>query len=40
MKWRLLLAFCGLLTMVLVAQDVPLANYLRRWRASACCARL
>lgn len=30
MKWRLLLAFCGLLTMVLVAQDVPLASYLRR----------
>ncbi len=30
MKWRLLLAFCGLLTMVLVAQDVPLATYLRR----------
>jgi len=29
-KWRLLLAFCGLLTMVLVAQDVPLATYLRR----------
>jgi hypothetical protein len=30
MKWRLLLAMSGLLTMVLVAQDVPLANYLRR----------
>lgn len=30
MKWRLLLAFTGLLTMVLVAQDVPLATYLRR----------
>ena len=30
MKWRLILAFCGLLTMVLVAQDVPLAGYLRR----------
>ncbi len=29
MKWRLLLAFTGLLTMVLVAQDVPLFNYLR-----------
>ena len=29
MKWRLLLAFTGLLTMVLVAQDVPLVNYLR-----------
>ena len=28
-KWRLLLAFTGLLTMVLVAQDVPLVNYLR-----------
>ena len=30
MKWRLLLAFCGLLTVVLIAQDVPLASYLRR----------
>ena len=30
MKWRLLLAMSGLLTMVLVAQEVPLANYLRR----------
>jgi len=30
MKWRLLLAMSGLLTMVLVAQDVPLAGYLRR----------
>lgn len=30
MKWRLLLAFTGLLTMVLVAQDVPLFSYLRR----------
>ena len=30
MKWRLLLAFTGLLTLVLVAQDVPLATYLRR----------
>lgn len=29
MKWRLLLAFTGLLTMVLVAQDVPLFSYLR-----------
>ncbi|MDO8362313.1 MAG: ATP-binding protein [Actinomycetota bacterium] len=29
MKWRLLLAFCGLLTLVLVAQDVPLYSYLR-----------
>ncbi len=29
MKWRLLLAFAGLLTMVLVAQDVPLLGYLR-----------
>lgn len=29
MKWRLLLAMSGLLTMVLVAQDVPLAGYLR-----------
>ncbi|MGB8860291.1 MAG: HAMP domain-containing sensor histidine kinase [Ilumatobacteraceae bacterium] len=30
MKWRLLLAFAGLLTMVLVAQDVPLVKYLRQ----------
>lgn len=30
MKWRLLLAMSGLITMVLVAQDVPLAGYLRR----------
>jgi signal transduction histidine kinase len=29
MKWRLLAAFAGLITLVLVAQDVPLANYLR-----------
>lgn len=30
MKWRLMLAFAGLIAMVLVAQDVPLASYLRR----------
>ena len=30
MKWRLLIAFTGLLAMVLLAQDVPLASYLRR----------
>lgn len=30
MKWRLLVAFTGLLAMVLLAQDVPLASYLRR----------
>jgi signal transduction histidine kinase len=30
MKWRLLAAFAGLITLVLVAQDVPLANYLRQ----------
>ena len=30
MKWRLLMAFTGLLAMVLLAQDVPLASYLRR----------
>lgn len=30
MKWRLMLAFAGLIAMVLVAQDVPLAGYLRR----------
>ena len=30
MKWRLLAAFTGLLAMVLIAQDVPLASYLRR----------
>jgi signal transduction histidine kinase len=30
MKWRLLLAMSALVTMVLVAQDVPLAGYLRR----------
>ncbi len=29
MKWRLLAAFIGLVTMVLVAQDVPLLSYLR-----------
>ena len=29
MKWRLLLAMCGLLTIVLAAQDIPLASYLR-----------
>ena len=30
MKWRLLAAFTGLLAMVLLVQDVPLASYLRR----------
>ena len=30
MKWRLLLAMTGLIAMVLVAQDVPLAGYLRK----------
>lgn len=29
MKWRLLLAMCGLLTIVLAAQDIPLSSYLR-----------
>ncbi|MEY4338353.1 MAG: hypothetical protein RLZ14_203, partial [Actinomycetota bacterium] len=30
MKWRLLAAFAGLISLVLVAQDIPLASYLRR----------
>jgi signal transduction histidine kinase len=30
MKWRLLAAFAGLITVVLLAQDVPLINYLRK----------
>ncbi len=30
MKWRLLAAFAGLITVVLLAQDIPLATYLRR----------
>lgn len=30
MKWRLMLAFAGLIAMILIAQDVPLASYLRR----------
>ena len=30
MKWRLMLAFGGLIAMVLLAQDIPLASYLRR----------
>ncbi len=30
MKWRLLAAFAGLISLVLVAQDIPLAGYLRR----------
>lgn len=30
MKWRLMVAFAGLIAMVLLAQDVPLASYLRR----------
>ena len=30
MKWRLLLAMTGLISMVLLAQDIPLAGYLRR----------
>jgi|CXWL01.1.fsa_nt_gi signal transduction histidine kinase len=29
MKWRLMLAYAGLIAMVLIAQDVPLASYLR-----------
>jgi signal transduction histidine kinase len=29
MKWRLIVAFTGLLTMVLLAQDIPLTSYLR-----------
>ncbi|MEQ1874068.1 MAG: HAMP domain-containing sensor histidine kinase [Ilumatobacteraceae bacterium] len=29
MKWRLMIAFAGLIAMVLIAQDVPLAGYLR-----------
>ena len=28
-KWRLLAAFTGLIALVLLAQDVPLASYLR-----------
>ena len=30
MKWRLLAAFAGLVAIVLLAQDIPLASYLRR----------
>jgi signal transduction histidine kinase len=30
MKWRLLAAFAGLITVVLLAQDIPLTTYLRR----------
>jgi signal transduction histidine kinase len=30
MKWRLLAAFAGLITVVLLAQDIPLINYLRK----------
>ncbi len=30
MKWRLLAAFAGLIAVVLLAQDIPLASYLRR----------
>ncbi len=30
MKWRLMIAFGGLIAIVLIAQDVPLASYLRR----------
>ena len=29
MKWRLFAAFAGLVAMVLLAQDIPLASYLR-----------
>lgn len=29
MKWRLMVAFTGLIALVLLAQDVPLVNYLR-----------
>lgn len=29
MKWRLLAAFAGLITVILLAQDIPLVNYLR-----------
>ena len=40
MKWRLLLAMTGLITMVLVAQDVPLAGYLRRMKSERLVATL
>jgi len=40
MKWRLLLAMTGLITMVLVAQDVPLAGYLRRMESERLVATL
>ena len=29
MKWRLLGAFAGLTTVVLLAQDIPLADFIR-----------
>lgn len=40
MKWRLMLAFAGLIAMVLVAQDVPLASYLRRVESERLLAEL
>ncbi|MEI7548178.1 MAG: histidine kinase dimerization/phospho-acceptor domain-containing protein, partial [Actinomycetota bacterium] len=40
MKWRLLLAMTGLITLVLVAQDVPLAGYLRRTESERLIATL
>ena len=30
MKWRLLAAFAGLITVILLAQDLPLVGYLRK----------
>ena len=40
MKWRLMLAFAGLIAMVLIAQDVPLASYLRRVESERLLAEL
>ena len=40
MKWRLMLAFTGLIAMVLLAQDVPLASYLRRVESERLLAEL
>ena len=34
MKWRLLAAFAGLITVILLAQDLPLVGYLRKDRKS------
>ncbi|CAN5642383.1 HAMP domain-containing sensor histidine kinase [soil metagenome] len=40
MKWRLMLAFAGLIAMVLVAQDVPLASYVRHVESERLLAEL